>query len=476
MKQQQSLKVRAWLVGIVCTVGMQSVWASAVAVDFSDLVEKNAPAVVNISASTKAKKRTLSQQQQQQIPEAFKRFFGEDFGFAPQPRDRQSFGSGFIISKEGYVLTNNHVVDHADKVMVKLNDRRELEAEVIGTDERTDVALLKIKADNLPIVQIGNPQTLKVGQPVLAIGSPFGFDYSATAGIVSAKSRALPNESYVPFIQTDVAINPGNSGGPLFNSEGQVIGINSQIYSRSGGYMGLAFAIPIDVAMDVVEQLKDNGKVSRGYLGVMTQDVDRNLAEAYGLSKPMGALVVKVLPDTPAEKAGLKEGDVILAFNGQEIGLASELPQLIGRTKIGKKVPLSLLREGKKIELPFDVASLPEDEVDTEKQATEPDLNSLGIGLRNLTEQEKTQLKLDDGVVVLRLAEDGAAAEAGIRPNDVIIRVNNQRVKDTQEFIKIAKKLPANKAVPVLISRVGQPRILALRIEGTDKKDSKTKK
>ena len=476
MKQQQSPKIRAWLVGIVCTVGMQSVWASAVAVDFSDLVEKNAPAVVNISASTKAKKRTLSQQQQQQIPEAFKRFFGEDFGFAPQPRDRQSFGSGFIISKEGYVLTNNHVVDHADKVMVKLNDRRELEAEVIGTDERTDVALLKIKADNLPIVQIGNPQTLKVGQPVLAIGSPFGFDYSATAGIVSAKSRALPNESYVPFIQTDVAINPGNSGGPLFNSDGQVIGINSQIYSRSGGYMGLAFAIPIDVAMDVVEQLKDNGKVSRGYLGVMTQDVDRNLAEAYGLSKPMGALVVKVLPDTPAEKAGLKEGDVILAFNGQEIGLASELPQLIGRTKIGKKVPLSLLREGKKIELPFDVASLPEDEVDTEKQATEPDLNSLGIGLRNLTEQEKTQLKLDDGVVVLRLAEDGAAAEAGIRPNDVIIRVNNQRVKDTQEFIKIAKKLPANKAVPVLISRAGQPRILALRIEGTDKKDSKTKK
>ncbi|MBK8327713.1 MAG: DegQ family serine endoprotease [Moraxellaceae bacterium] len=455
---------------------MQSVWASAVAVDFSDLVEKNAPAVVNISASTKAKKRTLSQQQQQQIPEAFKRFFGEDFGFAPQPRDRQSFGSGFIISKEGYVLTNNHVVDHADKVMVKLNDRRELEAEVIGTDERTDVALLKIKADNLPIVQIGNPQTLKVGQPVLAIGSPFGFDYSATAGIVSAKSRALPNESYVPFIQTDVAINPGNSGGPLFNSEGQVIGINSQIYSRSGGYMGLAFAIPIDVAMDVVEQLKDNGKVSRGYLGVMIQDIDRDLAEAYGLEKPAGALVAKVLPDTPAEKAGLKEGDIILSFDNQAIDLSSELPQLIGRTKVGKKVPLTLLRSGKKMDIPFDVASLPEDEVDTEKQATEPDLNSLGIGLRNLTEQEKTQLKLDDGVVVLRLAEDGAAAEAGIRPNDVIIRVNNQRVKDTQEFIKIAKKLPANKAVPVLISRVGQPRILALRIEGTDKKDSKTKK
>jgi serine protease Do len=476
MKQHQSLNIRAWLVGIVCTVGVQSTWAATVAVDFSDLVEKNAPAVVNISASTKAKKRTLSQQQQQQIPEAFKRFFGDDFGYAPQQREKQSFGSGFIISKEGYVLTNNHVVDHADKVIVKLNDRRELEAEVIGTDERTDVALLKIKADNLPVVQIGNPQTLKVGQPVLAIGSPFGFDYSATAGIVSAKSRALPNESYVPFIQTDVAINPGNSGGPLFNSEGQVIGINSQIYSRSGGYMGLAFAIPIDVAMDVVEQLKDNGKVARGYLGVVIQDIDRDLAEAYGLAKPAGALVAKVLPDTPAEKAGLKEGDIILQFNGQEIGLSSELPQLIGRAKVGKKLPLTLLRDGKKMDLPFEVASLPEAEADTDKQAAEPDLNSLGIGLRNLNDQEKVQLKLDEGVVVLRLAEDGAAAEAGIRPNDVILRVNNQGVKDTQAFINIAKKLPVNKAVPVLISRAGQPRIVALRIESTDKKDSKSKK
>lgn len=473
MKEKQAKTVRTWLVGVICATGIQSSWAATAVMDFSDLVEKNAKAVVNISASTKAKKRNAQQLQQQQVPDIFRHFFGDQFQYAPPQREKQSFGSGFIISKEGYVLTNNHVVDHADKVIVKLNDRREVEAEVIGTDERTDVALLKIKADNLPVVEIGNPDKLKVGQPVLAIGSPFGFDYSATAGIVSAKSRALPNESYVPFIQTDVAINPGNSGGPLFNADGEVVGINSQIYSRSGGYMGLAFAIPIDVAMDVVDQLKDKGKVSRGYLGVVIQDIDRDLAEAYGLAKPAGALVAKVLPDTPAEKSGLKEGDVIIAFNGQDIGLSSELPQMIGRAKVGKKVPLTLLRDGKKMDIPFEVASLPDDEEDSPEKAAEPDLNSLGVGLRNLNDQEKTQLKLEGGVLVLRLADDGAAADAGLRANDVIVRLNNQTIKDTQEFIKIAKKLPANKAVPIMIYRAGQPRILALRIEGSDKKDSK---
>lgn len=476
MKEQQAKTVRTWLVGVICATGIQSSWAATAVMDFSDLVEKNAKAVVNISASTKAKKRNAQQLQQQQVPDIFRHFFGDQFDFSPQQQNKQSFGSGFIISKEGYVLTNNHVVDHADKVIVKLNDRREVEAEVIGTDERTDVALLKIKADNLPVVEIGNPDKLKVGQPVLAIGSPFGFDYSATAGIVSAKSRALPNESYVPFIQTDVAINPGNSGGPLFNADGQVIGINSQIYSRSGGYMGLAFAIPIDVAMDVVDQLKDKGKVSRGYLGVVIQDVDRDLAEAYGLAKPAGALVAKVLPDTPAEKSGLKEGDVIIAFNGQDISLSSELPQMIGRAKVGKKVPLTLLRDGKKMDIPFEVASLPDDEDESPEKAAEPDLNSLGVGLRNLNDQEKAQLKLEGGVLVLRLAEDGAAADAGLRANDVIVRLNNQTIKDTQEFIKIAKKLPTNKAVPIMIYRAGQPRILALRLEGTEKKDSKSKK
>ncbi|RZU47101.1 serine protease Do [Fluviicoccus keumensis] len=462
---------RRWLVGVVCAVGVQAAWASASAVDFSDLVEQNAKAVVNISASAKAVRSKPSLQQQQQIPDIFKKFFGDDFGM-PQQRDRQSFGSGFIISKDGYVLTNNHVVVDADKVVIRLNDRRELEADVVGTDERTDVALLKIKADDLPTVKIGNPDKLKVGQPVLAIGSPFGFDYSATAGIVSAKSRALPNESYVPFIQTDVAINPGNSGGPLFNADGEVIGINSQIYSRSGGYMGLAFAIPIDVAMEVADQLKAGGKVSRGYLGVVVQDVDRDLAEAYGLAKPAGALVAKVIPETPAEKAGLKEGDVITAFDGHDIGLSSELPQMIGRAKVGKKTPLTVLRDGKPQTLTFEVASLPNDaDDDGGSTSGEPDIDSLHISIRNLNDQEKAQLKVDGGVVVMQVV-DGVAADAGVRPGDIILKLNGQAIKETKDFVAIARKLPVNKAVPMLTLRQGQPKILAIRLEGkeTEKK------
>ena len=460
---------RRWLVGVVCAIGVQASWAATAVVDFSELVEQNAKTVVNISATVKSnagKNRT----QQQQVPDIFKKFFGDEFGM-PQQRDRQSFGSGFIISKDGYVLTNNHVVADSDKVVIRLNDRRELEAGVIGTDERTDVALLKIKADDLPWVKIGNPDKLKVGQPVLAIGSPFGFDYSATAGIVSAKSRALPNESYVPFIQTDVAINPGNSGGPLFNADGEVIGINSQIYSRSGGYMGLAFAIPIDVAMEVADQLKAGGKVSRGYLGVVVQDIDRNLAEAFGLPKPAGALVAKVIPETPAEKAGLKEGDVITAFDGHDIGLSSELPQMIGRAKVGKKTPLTVLRDGKVQTLTFEVASLPTDE-ETASSGSEPDISSLQINIRSLTEQEKAQLKLDGGVAVIQVA-DGVAADAGVRPGDIIQKLNGQSVKDSKEFIALARKLPVDKAVPMVILRQGQPKIVAIRLEGKEQDKKK---
>lgn len=435
--------------------------------DFRPLAESQSKAVVNISASAKSKGRAATPQE---VPEIFRRFFGEEFGYAPAPRDRQSFGSGFIISADGYVLTNNHVVQGADKVTVRLSDRRELDAEVIGADERSDVALLKIDAKDLPaVMKVGNPEELKVGEWVMAIGSPFGFDYSVTAGIVSAKSRALPNESYVPFIQTDVAINPGNSGGPLLNMNGEVVGINSQIYSRSGGFMGLSFAIPIDVAMEVVEQLKSDGHVARGYLGVVTQDITRDLAEAYGLSKPAGALVAKVLPGTPAEKAGVKEGDVITRFNGKDIGLSTELPQLIGRAKVGEKLPLEVVREGKSKVLSFEVAALPEDEdlAAAKAKSDKPDINRLGISIRDLNPQEKAQLKLEGGVVVLQVVE-GAGADAGLRPGDVIVALNRKPVATVQQFVETAKAVPVGKAVPMSVNRRGQPMILPLRLEAAE--------
>ncbi|MDP2227689.1 MAG: DegQ family serine endoprotease [Moraxellaceae bacterium] len=442
--------------------------------DFTPLAEEGGKAVVNISASAKGRSRGG----QQDVPEIFRRFFGEDFGYAPTPRDRQSFGSGFIISADGYVLTNNHVVQGADKVTVRLSDRRELDAEVIGTDERSDVALLKIDGKDLPILKVGDPEKLKVGEWVMAIGSPFGFEYSVTAGIVSAKSRSLPSDSYVPFIQTDVAINPGNSGGPLLNMKGEVVGINSQIYSRSGGFMGLSFAIPIDVAMDVVAQLKKDGHVSRGYLGVVIQDITKDLAEAYGLPKPAGALVAKVMPDTPADKAGLKEGDVITRFNDREIGLSSDLPQMIGRSRVGEKYPLTVIRDGKVRTLTFEVAVMPEDQdaaATKTKAAAKPDINRLGISIRDINAQEKSQLKIEGGIVVLQVGE-GAGADAGLRAGDVIVALNGKAVNTSQQFVEVAKGLPAGKAVPMSVNRRGQPLILPLRLDASEAASGKSRK
>jgi len=436
--------------------------------DFSPLADEAGKAVVNISASAKSSKRAG----QQDVPEIFRKFFGEDFNFAPAPQDRQSFGSGFIISKDGYVLTNNHVVQGADKVTVRLSDRREIDAEVVGTDERSDVALLKIEGHDLPVLKIGDPDKLKVGEWVLAIGSPFGFEYSVTAGIVSAKARTLPNGSYVPFIQTDVAINPGNSGGPLLNMKGEVIGINSQIYSRSGGFMGLSFAIPIDVAMEAVDQLKSSGHVSRGYLGVVIQDISRDLADAYGLPRPAGALVSKVLPGTPAEKAGLKEGDVITQFNGRDINLSAELPQMVGRVKVGNSYPLTVIRDGKARTLNFEVAALPEDGTQAapggKGKPAKPDLSRLGINsIRDLSAEEKTALKIDGGVVLMQIGE-GAATDAGLRAGDVIVSLQGKAVGTAKEFVEAAKNLPAGKALPLSVNRRGQPIILVLRLEAAE--------
>lgn len=454
--------LKAWFWAGIC-VSLMSLARAGELPDFTHLVDENNQAVVNISASSKVKGG-----QQQDPQELFRRFFGgEDPNAAPsQQQERQSFGSGFIISKDGYVLTNNHVVKDADKVVVRLSDRRELDAEVVGTDERADIALLKISAKDLPQVKIGHPDQLKVGEWVVAIGSPFGFEYTVTAGIVSAKARALPNEAYVPFIQTDVAINPGNSGGPLFNMNGEVVGINSQIYSRSGGFMGLSFAIPIDVAMESVEQIKKDGKVERGYLGVVIQEITKDLADVYGLAKPAGALVAKVLPDSPAEKAGLKEGDVITAFNGKSIGLSSELPQMIGRVKVGSKQQLSVVREGKPLTLDFVVTALPADDGASlgGGGANKPDSKHLGISLRDLSEQEKQNLKITDGVLVTQVYE-GPAANVHLLPGDVIVRLNRQPMKSVQVYLDVVRHLPIGKPVEMVVNRRGQQVIVAITLD-----------
>lgn len=444
-----------------------ALWAlSALAVvqpDFASIVANASPSVVNISAVTKAKAPAATGNEEFQ--ELLRRFYGIEIPQQPQPpRTKQAFGSGFVISADGYVLTNHHVIDEADKVTVRLNDRRELEAKVIGTDPRTDIALLKIDAKGLPAVHIGNPADLRVGDWVLAIGSPFGFDYSATAGIVSAKSRALPNEAYVPFIQTDVAINPGNSGGPLFNSAGEVVGINSQIYSRSGGFMGLSFAIPVDVAMGVVGQLRETGKVSRGWLGVAIQEVTRDLADAYGLPRPAGALITSVEPKSPADKAGLREGDIVTRFDGRDINLSAELPQAIGRAKVGGDYTMIVFRDRKPVELKAHIEAIPEEMAEAHggSKAKVPDVARLGLTLRDLKDAEKTQLGVKSGVLVVAVAE-GAGADAGLRTGDVITRLGASAINSAKDFAGAVRKLAAGEAVALHVTRRGNNLILALK-------------
>ncbi|MDH5546786.1 MAG: DegQ family serine endoprotease [Gammaproteobacteria bacterium] len=444
--------------------------------DFTQLVEKTSPAVVNISTVQK-KAPKAHMRRPQQMPEEgpfgewFKHFFGEEgegFGGPGGPeRDSQSLGSGFILSADGYVLTNNHVIEDADEIIVRLNDRRELNAEVIGRDERSDLALLKVKATDLPVVNIGKSKELKVGEWVLAIGSPFGFDYSVTSGIVSAKGRSLPKENYVPFIQTDVAINPGNSGGPLFNLDGEVVGINSQIYSRTGGYMGVSFAIPIDVAMNVVEQLKNKGKVIRGWLGVLIQDVTRELAESFGMDKPHGALVARVLPDSPAQDAKFEVGDIIVRFNGREIDHSSDLPPIVGITPIDKSVPVDIIRDGKKKKLMVKIGELPaEDDVKIASGNGNTKSKRIAVEVTAITDEQRERLELNDkGGVLVKEVQQGPAHDAGIRRGDVILTINNVDIKDAKHFTEVVEKLPEGKSVPVLVHRRGSPIFLAMKVE-----------
>ncbi|PKM10374.1 MAG: serine peptidase [Gammaproteobacteria bacterium HGW-Gammaproteobacteria-3] len=442
--------------------------------DFTVMVKENGKAVVNISTTQKAPdidadenpgEQPLPEGIPPELEELFKHFLQRPGG-GQVPRETSSLGSGFVISHDGYVLTNHHVVKDADEIVVKLSDRRELVAKLIGSDPRTDVALLKIEANDLPVVEIGSPDRLQVGEWVLAIGSPFGFEQSVTAGIVSAKGRSLPGGNYVPFIQTDVAINPGNSGGPLFNMDGKVVGINSQIYSRTGGFMGLSFAIPMDVVMNVVDQIKTQGKVSRGWLGVQIQDVTRELAESFGMKRPAGALVAKIIADSPAEKADLQIGDVIVEYNGHKIDTSGDLPPLVGMTTIDQLVELELIRQGEKKTVTVKIGLLPEKDNQIAATAKAPKLfNRLGIEVADLTGEQREQLQvLKNGVLVAEVGK-GPAAQVGIQRGDVILRVGNNIVRNVADFDKIVKQLPIGKSIAVLVQRRGNPVFLALKIE-----------
>ncbi len=430
--------------------------------DFTELAEKQGPSVVNISVTQVVQGNGnpfAGFQDDEQFNELFRRFGlpvpGSPRGQVPQQEFKsQSLGSGFIISADGYVLTNAHVINAADEVIVKLSDKREFKAKIIGSDRRTDVAVLKIDANGLPKVSIGDPNQLKVGEWVAAIGSPFGLENTMTAGIVSAKGRALPQENFVPFIQTDVAINPGNSGGPLFNLKGEVVGINSQIYSRSGGSMGLSFAIPIDVAMDIASQIKAGGKISRGWLGVSIQEITKDLAESFGMKNTNGALVAGVEKNGPADKGGLDPGDVILKFDGKAINSSSDLPRAVGGVKPGKTVNVEVLRKGALKTLSVTVGEAPNEKDDANtpsKSAAKPEVNRIGLTLNELTPQQKKRLNGKSGLLVIDA--QGVAATAGVRRGDVVLGINNTEVTTVEQFNKTLSGISNGKTVAVLVLR-----------------------
>jgi serine protease Do len=427
--------------------------------DFTGLVQRNAPAVVNITVKGEAREAGPD------LPDAFRDFFPD----MPQPREMprrsEGLGSGFIISPDGYILTNHHVVNGAREIRVRLEDKREYVAKLVGSDKLSDVALLKIDASNLPTVALGDPAQLKVGQWVLAIGAPFGLERTATQGIVSALRRTLPDDTYVPFIQTDVPINPGNSGGPLFDLSGRVIGINSQIYSRTGGYMGLSFAIPINVGMDVAKQLMAGKSITRGWLGISLQEVTYDLAQSFGLPQPVGALVADVSPGSPAARAGIKAGDIITAYGAQTIRDSGDLPPLVGMSQPGNAVDIKILRAGNAQTLSVTVGKLAgrENLARAQGDSSDPDTGRLNLGVRDLEPREASQLGLKGGVAVEEIGP-GAAADAGVRPGDVVLAVNQQPVHDVKQLTKIVHGLPSDRPVPIQIRRDDQVLFLALKL------------
>lgn len=482
---------RKWLLGLALGVScaltapsfhgfIASAHAAGVAAlpDFADLAEETGPAVVNIRTTEKVVPgEDAPGTDDEEMQEFFRRFFG-----IPVPRQQQpdrtphnrkqapqqeeevprGVGSGFIISGDGYVLTNAHVVDGADDVYVTLTDKREFKAKIVGVDKRTDVAVVKIAGSGLPRLAIGDPNKLRVGEWVIAIGSPFGLDNTVTAGIISAKAR--DTGEYLPLIQTDVAVNPGNSGGPLINMRGEVVGINSQIYSRSGGYMGISFAVPIDEAMRVADQLRTTGRVTRGRIGVQIGEVTREVAESLGLPRAEGALVQRVEPGAPAEKGGVEAGDIILAYNGMSIERATDLPRLVGATKPGSRASLRIWRKGTSRDITLTVAELEQEKpVRKEPRQVQPQLppNALGLTVSDLSEAQKKELKLDAGVVVESV--EGSAARAGLRAGDVILRLNNTDVHGARQFNALVSKLDPKKLAVLLVRRGDASQFVPLR-------------
>jgi serine protease Do len=473
--------------------------------DFADLVERVSPSVVNISAIVPADSLSADELAQLQDDGADGSDGGGGYDAAPdasgapgemppapgssdQTRpygggdgsgdsgsgrrggdgvdEPQSLGSGFILSSDGYIVTNQHVVKDAKEIIVRLMDRRELRARLIGSDERSDLALLKINADHLPAAKLGDIRALRVGEWVLAIGSPFGFDYTVTAGIVSAKGRSLDDEQYVPFIQTDAAINPGNSGGPLFNMRGEVIGVNSQIYSQTGGFMGVAFSIPIDVASKVVNQLKLHGKVTRGWLGVVVQEVDRALAQRVGLDKPEGAYIARIIANSPAEQAGLRSGDVILSYDGTDLPSSHDLPAMVGSTDPHQGVWLDVFRDRHRVRIKVEIGTLDDtrEEGAASSAPAAPPAVPLGLTVQSLTDAQRRSAKvISSGVLVTDVA-DGPGRNAGVQRGDIIISLANQEVDSADRFAQVVGRLTPGMSVPMLIQRGGEPMLLQLQV------------
>ena len=439
--------------------------------DFEGLVRDQGQAVVKVTVSaTKIPddvSGSLPNFNEKELPEFFQRFFDElpdtPGGRPPSAVPSAGFGSGFVFSDDGFVITNAHVVRDATEISVALPDGREFDAQIVGADDRTDVALLKVVASDLPVLELGDSDYLKVGQWVLAIGSPFGFEYTATQGIVSALSRSLPSENYVPFIQTDVAVNPGNSGGPLFDLDGKVIGVNSQIFSRSGGYMGLSFAIPINVVRSVALQLKDQGYVSRGWLGVVIQDITQPLANTFGLDRPAGALIAQVTDGSPAADSGLIVGDVILSFNGSTVNTSSDLPPLVGNTPVGETVVVELMRNKTPMTLEVIIRELQENRATNEdpKDSMHP---ALGLVAIPLNEEQKSVLDVENGVLVGEVDAGSPASEAGIVKGDVLVSFDQITITSNSQLRELVEQAEKGSSVAVLIHRKKQPVFAALTI------------